>query len=283
MPPLLVGELVYTYIDRDTGKVGPGNDRRGQARELRIAPPTQVAPPTRIAPPTGAHTYLSPLWTGPVFHQEIRHGPAELLGLDEDEKAILDAYFPNPLVELSEFEDSVVDELNEKFVEVTNSVNSVIGKVQELNALIFNGLSRCIFNDPKTGETTPTPATIEEAMAATAHAITRLNKRAKVHVFEQKIGSMNTFELAALVVPPTGLLTDLKSFFGFKVTRLVLPKDAKKVVDVLQDVLQKSAELADDLKGLEASIDAMHEGQDDDIKSWKKDTDQDIGGKSKLT
>ena len=116
----------------------------------------------------------------------------EALDLDPDEKEVIDAYYPNPLLELLDFEDCVVDEVNELFLDVSMAVLEAIKKIDELDQITFKLFDQCSF-DKEFEDQSDKPTNMTEALRRVANNAKKHNKRARIYYVMTQDGK---YELA---------------------------------------------------------------------------------------
>jgi hypothetical protein len=78
----------------------------------------------------------------PLTSQETKR----ILGLDPEEKEVIDSYYPNPLLELLySMRDCIIDEINGAFSQSTDLVLKFVDTADNLDVLIWSLLSTCRF------------------------------------------------------------------------------------------------------------------------------------------
>ena len=171
----------------------------------------------------------------------------EALDLDPDEKEVIDAYYPNPLLELLDFEDCVSDDINGLFLDVSLSVLDAIKKIDELDMITFKLYDECSFEGDE-GK----PGDMREALKRVQKNAKKHEKRARMHFCETPEGD---FELAALWVKDKSIVGQVKEYFGLSLAKQVpLPAHLQVVATRCEEVLGEQRTIRDTLEGLEQKI-----------------------------
>ena len=226
-------------------------------------------------------TKLDPFALSKLLNQ-IKAWPstARVLGLDEDEgaAAVVTAYFPDPMSEFIEFENTLLPELNDKYNAVREDVSQAIERMAALDAQLFNLLARS-----RTRKEQPPAADLREAIVRVAQEVKAFNPSCKVHCFKPKSGDSTEISLEALVTPPSGAFASLKSLMGFRIQRVALPRQYQILVRTLEAMMEETKKGANAIEALERKVQQEFDGSSDAIKSYTKGTDKNLFGASKLT
>ncbi|KAL1521925.1 hypothetical protein AB1Y20_021573 [Prymnesium parvum] len=206
---------------------------------------------------------------------------ARIAGIDEDEKLVLSAYYPHPLLKYLDFRDCQLEELNEKYFEVREQVLTVIENMALLDRQEFDLLARCRLN-----RTDAPPPTLPDAIKGVALAVQKFNKACKLHVFQTRGNqSADGYQLQAIVAPPTSSYFSLRRNRREKVQLITLPKQYHELTRLLQVMMGESAATAVEIDANFNRVKMILHGKGDEEGSISSYThgNKNIGGDSKLT
>ena len=198
---------------------------------------------------------------------------SRIVGIDGEEGKVLNGYYPNPMLKNIEFEDCILEELNEKYSSIREDISEALDKIAKLDVIVFNLLARTRYFT-ETGEP---PKDLKEALVLIAQSLKKVNKNCKVHVFQALKGKDVDIELAAIVAPGTSILSSIKEFLGFRIQRVSLPKKYQELVDQMQAMMEETKSLANEINALHRKVALAYDGEDG-IKSYTKSDSKHLGG-----
>lgn len=137
------------------------------------------------------------------------------LDLTPNAVLVVKAYFPTPLDQFTDFDDCIMDELNNVFAESGMLAQQIENTFADLDAGVWDLMLDCKFKANKVAKN------LQESFKDLALELKKANKRGRVHVFVSKT-KPPTFELAALVKKDTSKLSKIAAFFGADTGRVSL-------------------------------------------------------------